>query len=191
MSAVVDEHAHELLHEQRVALGGREHALAQQVGHDVAPSCHEHQLVGAAAASGSSRSVLGVARRAADRRAPLEQLGARRADEQERHATQSTPRYSMRSSSVSSAQCTSSRTTTSGRRRASASKSRRIAQNVSSSATGSPGRPSAGASRSSDLAGALLAARRAPPACPRATLARVVLVDSRGLSHGLARSARR
>ena len=90
----------------------------------------------------------------------------------------------MRSSSVSSAQCTSSTTATSGRRRASASKSFRIAQNVSSTGTGGPARPSAGADALEDLRGARIAFEQRRELAARDAVRRAVGEAGR-LAHGL------
>ena len=113
-----------------------------------APSCQAMSSSAACTPSGWSRSALAFARGLTSDGRRSSSSG--RAVQTSRSGTPRVhaPRYSMRSSSVSSAQCTSSTTAMTGRRRASASKSLRMAQNVSSTGMGGPGRPSAGPIRS-------------------------------------------
>ena len=143
--ALVDEHAHELLDEQRVALGAREDAVGQlRPPRRASPTrCSTSaRLSSAVSGSSSTRSALGAAP------AKLGRVSNRSLRET---ATISTgrpeidaARCSIRSSRVGSAQCTSSKRTTSGWRAATASSSWRTAQNVSGGVrrrVGQPERP--------------------------------------------------
>ena len=105
------------------------------------------------------------------------------ADEQQRARPRVHPRYSIRSSSVSSAQCTSSKTSTSGRRRRAPRRACGSPRTSPRARPRSAGRPTAGASRSR-ISPRPARPRAAPRACPPRPR-RVVLVDSRGLPHGL------
>ena len=130
--AVVDEHREHLLDEERIALGGAGDPRRPRGDSSASPTRFATSSEHSSSERGSSNTVVAFSLPPAPSRPNVEQLRPGDAKEQQRHSRDHSARCSTRSRNVASPQCTSSKTTTSGCVRASASSSRWTAANPSS-----------------------------------------------------------
>ena len=149
---LIDHHRDELLDEERIAVGRLSDPGAVLRRLLSPPSSSSTSRGTSAADSGRATIRCGCRLRPSSGASSCE-LGASRADEQHRGASPIRSRYSISSRNVGSAQCRSSKTTTSGRSRPCVSNSRRTPQKISSHRHLESPSPSAPASHRCDELG--------------------------------------